>query len=194
VPFRRTVVVAHRWLGLGSSVFLAIIGLSGSAFLVPAPKPVQVFVERVHVTLLIPAAGNGIVIAATVAAVVLELSGLYLWWKRKVWTVRWRAGWRTAAEDLHHLTGAALLAVMLMLAATGLGRVLFPQVLSRAHVVVKATNDAHTGLKFPAPIKVIYVIGGLGFFVQGATGIVMWSRRGGRSTQPAPRPTPAAGG
>jgi uncharacterized iron-regulated membrane protein len=189
---RRTLVVAHRWAGLGSSVLLAVIGLTGVAFLFPAPASVRLFVEEFHVTLMIPRAGQAIVIAATTAAVLLEMSGLYLWWRRKVWTVRWRSGWRTAAEDLHHLTGAALLAVMLLLAGTGLGRVAIRQVLPASHLVVKATNYAHTGLKFPAPIRVVYAIGGVGFLVQGLTGVIMWSRRGGRAKPVAAgaRPSP----
>jgi len=189
---RRFVLVTHRWLGLGSSVVLAIVGLSGTAFLFPSPAPVKVFLEKFHMSLMIPGAGTGIVIAATVAAVLLECGGLYLWWQRKIWTVRWSAGWRVAAEDLHHFTGAAFLAIMLLLAATGVGRVAVRQVLPESHIVVKAMNHSHTGLKFPAPVRVIYGLGGVAFLLQGTTGVIMWSRRRDRSRKTPPLPAGAA--
>jgi uncharacterized iron-regulated membrane protein len=179
--FRRFVLVAHRWLGLGSSVLLAIIGLSGAAYLIPAFERYRPFLEELHMHLMIPGAGQGIVIAATIAAILLELGGLYLWWRRKVWTIRWRAGWRTVINNLHHATGVVMLAVMLLLAGTGLGRVLVRQVLPAYSIVVKATNVAHTGLAFPWPIQAIYVIGSLGFLVQGTTGVIMWWSRTSRS-------------
>jgi uncharacterized iron-regulated membrane protein len=178
---RRIVLVAHRWLGLGSVVLLAIIGVSGAAYLIPAFAGSRPFLERLHMHLLIPRAGQGIVIAATVAALLLELGGLYLWWNRKVWTIRWRAGWRTVVKDLHHASGVVMLAVMLLLAGTGVGRVMVRQVFPPYSFVVKATNYAHTGLAFPWPIQAVYVIGALGFLVQGTTGVIMWWPRGTRS-------------
>jgi uncharacterized iron-regulated membrane protein len=178
--FRRLVLVLHRWLGLGSALLLAVIGVSGAVFLLPAPGPTRVFLEKFHSTLMIPAAGQGIVIAATIAAVLLEFGGAYLWWKRKVWKVRWREGWRKASGDLHHLTGVALLPLMLLLAGTGVGRVAVRQVLPPNHVVVKATNYVHTGLRFPVPVRVAYGVGGLAFLLQGATGVIMWWPSGRR--------------
>ena len=191
---RRFVLVAHRWLGLGSCVLLAVIGASGAAYLIPAFERYRPFLERLHMHLMIPRAGQGIVIAASVAAMLLEAGGLYLWWKRKVWTIRWRAGWRTAVQDLHHVSGIVMLAVMLLLAATGVGRVLVRQVLPSYSFVVKATNYAHTGLAFPGPIQAIYVIGALGFLVQGTTGVIMWWPRGRRSRRTQTQAArPAAG-
>lgn len=191
---RRTFLVAHRWLGLGTSVLLTIIGVSGSAYLIPAFEPFHPFLERLHMYLMIPVAGQGIVIAVTVAAVLLELSGTYLWWNRKRWTIRWRAGWRTVVQDLHHLSGIAMLAIMLFLAGTGLGRVAVRQVLPEYSIVVRVTNSLHTGLRFPGPIRAVYVIGGLGFLVQGTTGVIMWWPRGGRSRRARTGAARAAGG
>ncbi len=182
---RRFVLVAHRWLGLSSCVLLAIIGVSGAAYLIPAFEGSRPFLERLHMHLMIPGAGQGIVIAATVAAVLLELGGLYLWWNRKRWTIRWRAGWRTVVQDLHHVSGVVMLAVMLLLSGTGVGRVVVRQVLPPNHFVVQATNFAHTGLRFPGPIQAVYVIGALGFLVQGTTGVIMWWQRRGRSRRTA---------
>jgi len=178
---RRFVLVAHRWLGLSSCVLLAIIGVSGAAYLIPAFERFRPFLERLHMHLLIPRVGQGIVIAATVSALLLESGGLYLWWRRKVWTIRWRAGWRTIVQDFHHVSGIVVLSVMLLLAGSGLARVVVRQVLPPNSFVVQATNYAHTGLAFPGPIQAIYVIGALGFLVQGITGVIMWWPRGSRS-------------
>jgi uncharacterized iron-regulated membrane protein len=186
---RQFVLVAHRWLGLGSCVLLAIIGASGAAYLIPAFDRYRPFLERLHMHLLIPRAGQGIVIAASVAAVLLEAGGVYLWWNRKLWTIRWRAGWRTAVQDIHHVSGIIMLAVMLLLAGTGVGRVAVRQVFPSRSFIVKATNYAHTGLAFPGPIQAIYVIGALGFLVQGTTGVIMWWPRGSRTRR---LPTEAA--
>ena len=178
----------HRWLGLGSGVLLAVIGLTGAAFLIPAPRSVRSILEELHVNLMIPGVGREVVIAATIAAVLLELSGLYLWWKRRRWIVRWRSGWRLAAYDLHNVIGAALLVVMLLLAGTGVGRVAVRQVFPPRHVVVTGTNAVHTGRRFPAPVKVVYALGGLGFLVEGLTGVVMWWPLRGRPSAEASLP------
>ena len=139
--------------------------------------------ERLHVDLMIPGVGAAIVIAATAAAVLLELSGLYLWWRRRTWTVRWRAGWRLAAYDLHNLIGAAMLAIMLLLAVTGVAGIAVRQVFPPWSVVVNGTYALHTGRPFPMPVKVLYGAGGVGFLVQGLTGVIMWwPVRGRRST------------
>lgn len=186
--FRRLMVNWHRWLGLGSSVLLAAIGLTGSLFLIPAPGSVRAILEELHVNLMIPGVGREIVIAATVIAVLLELGGLYLWWKRRSWIVRWRLGWRLAAHDLHNVIGAALFVVMLLLAGTALARVAFRPLFPPSNIMVKANNALHTGLRFPAPVKVVYAIGGLGFLVQGLTGVVMWWPVRGRPSTEASRP------
>ena len=190
-PLRRLLVVWHRWLGLGSSVLLAVAGLTGAAFYIPAPKSVREVVEHLHVNLMIPGVGAWIVIAATVVAVILELSGLYLWWPRRSWKVRWRSGWRLAAYDLHNLLGVALLAVMLFLAGTALGRVAVRPVFPPSSIIVKGTNALHTGLRFPWPIQVVYAVGSLGFLVQGITGVAMWWPQRGR---PSSRPGLSGGG
>ena len=178
---RRFIISCHRWLGLGSSVLLSVIGLSGAAFLVPAPPYVRPLLDELHVTLMIPGAGKWIVLAASAAAVFLELSGLYLWWRRKSWTIRWRSGWRLAANDLHHVVGAILLALMLLLAVTALGRIALRPFVPPSSIVLKANSALHTGLRFPAPVKVVYAIGGFGFLVQGVTGVLMWWPVRGRS-------------
>jgi len=167
-------VITHRWMGLGSGVLLAAIGLTGTLFLLPGPTWFREMLEELHVHLMIPVIGREVVIVATAVAVLLELGGLYLWWKRGSWSIRWRAGWRLLSYDLHNVIGAGLLVIMLLLAVTGVARVAVRQVWPNSSVIVKGTNVLHTGLRFPAPIQVIYAIGGMGFLVQGVTGVVMW--------------------
>jgi uncharacterized iron-regulated membrane protein len=57
-------------------------------------------------------------------AIVLIVSGIYLWWPRNrpggVITIRWQPGRRALWRDLHAVTGAYVGAVMLLLAVTGM--------------------------------------------------------------------------
>jgi uncharacterized iron-regulated membrane protein len=57
-------------------------------------------------------------------AIVLIISGIYLWWPRNrpggVATIRWRPGHRALWRDLHAVTGAYVGVVMLLLAVSGM--------------------------------------------------------------------------
>ncbi len=57
-------------------------------------------------------------------AIVLIISGIYLWWPRDrpggVATIRWQPGRRALWRDLHAVTGAYVGVVMLLLAVTGM--------------------------------------------------------------------------
>jgi uncharacterized iron-regulated membrane protein len=188
-PVRRLLMNWHRWLGLGSGVVLALLGLTGVAFYLPVPAGGRHIIEELHVNLMIPTGGREIVVGLSVIAILLELTGLYLWWwRRRIWRVRWRSGWRLAANDLHNVVGAALFVVMLLLAGTAVGRVAVRQVFPEGSVVVKGTNALHTGLRFPAPVKLVYALGGLGFLAQGLTGVMMWWPVRGRTSANASRP------
>lgn len=99
----------------------------------------------------------------------LQLGGVWLWWKRKSFAVRLSAGWRRAVIDLHHSAGALCLVLMLVLAVTGVGMTLFAPGPERRMFV-----DLHTARQYALPVKVLYALGSLGFLVQGVTGVLMW--------------------
>lgn len=176
--FRQLVLVTHRWLGLGSSLVLFVLGITG-AFLVRPGLPFNRVAGILHETfgfqkLGIGPVGRWIIVIATASAVLLEVGGIFLWWKRKVLRVRVGQGLRKGLIDLHHVAGTVGLPLMLLLAVSGLGMRFFngkqyPEI----RTVVKAVHTART---FPMPIQMVYVAGSAGFVVQGVTGIVMWWR------------------
>ena len=72
-----------------------------------------------HETLLAGKVGNVVVGIATVMALVLVLSGLVVWWPRKLWRMRIGASWKRVVFDLHHLLGVSTAIVLLFISASG---------------------------------------------------------------------------
>lgn len=172
MTFRETIVWSHRWIGLVFSVVLAIAGGTGAIMVWELNHFIARAAARLHQDLAMGSVGNWIVIVATMGGVVLQVSGLYLWWKRRALRVRWSSGWRRMLFDLHHAAGVIGFPLMLLLAVTAL-------VMTFGHssldVDARLLNKAlHTGREFAWPIKVVYTAGTAGFVLQGLTGIVMW--------------------
>lgn len=175
---RRFVLLTHRWVGLSTSLVLAIAGMTGAVLALPGPDLIRRAASLLHETLALGRIGNVIVLTATGTAVVLQLGGVWLWWKRKSIAVRVSAGWRRLVIDLHHSAGALGLVLMLLVAATGVGMTILAPGPARAMFV-----DLHTAREYALPVKLLYAVGSLGFLVQGVTGVLMWWR-----PRPAPRP------
>ena len=169
---RSIILVTHRWLGLSSSLVLAIVGVTGAVLVFPGTSPLKGIAGPLHERLGMGQFGWWIVVIVTIAAVFLELGGLYLWWKRKSIWVRMRSGWRPALFDLHHAVGLLSLPLMLLLAVSGVGMAFVtPQNQPQLRRVI---FDFHTTRGFSTLIKVVYAIGTMGFMVQGVTGVAMW--------------------
>lgn len=73
----------------------------------------------VHVKLVTFPDGNQIVVIATICLLVLSVSGLILWWPRKIFGIR-RGSLPRINNDLHRSLGFWSSAAMLMFAVTGL--------------------------------------------------------------------------
>lgn len=175
---RRWMLLAHRWLGLGSAVVQVTAGATGVALLFhlgPAlGEPVALF----HEALLAGEPGRWIVFAATVAALILQATGLWLWWPPQPLRLRTDRGWWRFGYDLHNLSGIVTLPMTVLLAGTGVGRVLFevmppPEALQIVHRVV---GRLHSAGDFPVAIKVLYAVGSAAFVAQGITGVMVWWR------------------
>jgi uncharacterized iron-regulated membrane protein len=170
--FRSFVLITHRWLGLTSSVVLSIVGLTGAILIWPVTSLLKRVAGPLHERLAMGRVGWWLVVLATVIAVLLELGGLVLWWKRKTIAVRIRSGWRQGLFDLHHAAGILGLPLMLLLAVSGVGMAF---VTPTSHPALRRVIfDWHTTRGFPTPVKLLYTIGTTGFLVQGVTGVVMW--------------------
>ena len=168
MTLRNLTVVAHRWLGLATSIVVVAAGLSGALLVWPIGRGMASW----HTNLGLGRAGALIVLVGTWIAVALIASGLYLWWKSRTLRVRTRAGWRAFVIDLHYSLGALTLLITLLIAATGALRPILPQ--SQLHHVV---TRLHLSAGFPAPIKMVYTIGSIAVAVQGLTGILMWASK-----------------
>lgn len=83
-----------------------------------------------HVQLMTGRVGSAIVGAVTAIALLLVISGIYLWWADKQWRINWSASWKRIVFDLHHTLGIA--ASLVLLAITGSGVVMHYRTLDDA--------------------------------------------------------------
>lgn len=174
---RRAVLLSHRWMGLPASVFLAVAGLTGVIMMWMEGGIVRRIAGRLHESLGVGRPGHFVMFAVCLAAILIEVGGIVLWWKRKQMTVSRNAGWARAAADLHHPSGIVLAAPMILLAATAaamfvMGGRDFPYPAFRRAVV-----ELHGGGQYGLAVKFVYTAASLAFAVQGATGVVMWWRQ-----------------
>ena len=88
-----------------------------------APTPAAKFIRNVHLLhtrLLGGNAGRTLVAIATLAAFVLVLSGVFIWWREKLWRVNMQASWKRINFDLHHSLGIFSSVVLLVITGTGI--------------------------------------------------------------------------
>lgn len=176
--WRAFCLVSHRWLGLAASLVLAVVGLTGALMVWRVDAWWTRAAGRLHESLALGRPGAWVVYAATWAALVLQATGVFLWWRRKVLRVRSGAGWKTALSDVHHVAGIAGLVPMLVLAATA---AVMSAVTPEAYPTLRPmAKFLHTGEKFGTVVKVIYALASLGFLAQGLSGVVMWWPRRAR--------------
>jgi uncharacterized iron-regulated membrane protein len=183
VTQRLVMLAVHRWAGLGASSVLSVAGLTGAVMVWPWEFRGRGAIGRIHETLGLHSVGAWTVWLAAGLAIVLQLTGLFLWWRRKVWFVRSGHGWRRTIFDIHHAAGFVLAPLMLVLAITAIGQPVVRAIASgesrrSMHAVVA---KFHTARGFPAPVKVLYTLGSMGFLLQGVTGVSMWWRSNKRA-------------
>ncbi|MEP6620836.1 MAG: PepSY-associated TM helix domain-containing protein [bacterium] len=75
--------------------------------------------HRLHTDLMVGAVGSELIGIATIAALLLVITGMYLWWAEKLWRIRWSASWKRIAYDLHHSLGIIASLVLLAITASG---------------------------------------------------------------------------
>lgn len=94
------------------------------AVLGPAPPPTPLILaatrlHQFHTSLLAGGTGRLVVGFVTIGALILVLSGLFLWWREKLWRIHWSASWKRIVFDLHHTFGAAAAIILLIITGTG---------------------------------------------------------------------------
>lgn len=178
MTLRAFLLWTHRWLGLVWSVLIIIAGVTGTLVLLPIPEPTFSLLIDWHIGLVAGHTGEWIVVAATVATVLLQAGGVYLWWPSKRLRLRRDRGWWRFAYDLHNVTGILGLPVMSLLALTAIGRVVFRVFPLPApyEVVSRVVARLHTAGGFPIVIQIVYGLFSLAFVVLGVTGVLVWWR------------------
>jgi uncharacterized iron-regulated membrane protein len=195
MQLRPFLVWSHRWLGLTNSVVLVLAGLTGALVVFPFPEEPRELLIEFHVNLFAGEFGRWVVVVASVVTLLLQAGGLWLWWPSRSLRLRTTRGWWRFTYDFHNLLGVVSLPMMAMLAATGVGRVVFEFVTmpDALRLLPRAVGLLHHGEPFPVPVRALYVLGGLAFVVQTVTGVLMWWRppaaaRGARLSPSAPSP------
>jgi uncharacterized iron-regulated membrane protein len=103
-----------------------------------------------HVTLMSGKVGGEIMAIATIVSLALVLSGIYLWWRDRIWRVLWSASWKRVVFDLHHQVGILAALVLVLITASGL--VIHYQTLNRlVYRLDSGTPDPILGQSAPAP-------------------------------------------
>src|SRR6185295_7982824 len=73
-----------------------------------------------HVSLMASKIGGEIVAIITISSFVLVLTGAIIWWRDKLWRVRWSASWKRILFDLHHSLGVFAALILVVIATSGL--------------------------------------------------------------------------
>lgn len=107
----------------GRPIEVTIDQYSGTIVHTPAePDSAVAFLREVHLLhtrLLGGAIGAIVVVSFTMAALVLVITGLVIWWRDKIWRVRLTASWKRINFDLHHTVGVFSAVIALLITATG---------------------------------------------------------------------------
>ena len=175
MSLRQFVLVTHRWMGLSSAAVLALLGATGVVLQwaedVVFLDAVRRYASALHERLALGPFGYWVVVVTTAIAVLLEFGGIVLWWKRKTLTWRRGAGWWRVCYDLHHVVGAVLLPLMVVIAVAGVALAFVPA--NDAPELYRLMARLHKG-HYPFPVNALYSIASLGFVAQGLTGVLMW--------------------
>jgi len=108
------------------------------------------YLSSLHTSLLLTnrSLGRGIVGWANVALLVISVTGLVLWWRRKLFVPGTSGGWRRVNLDLHHVSGVYALILVVVIGGTGV-MLSFPAAVNPA---VWAVTGAPAPVTLPKPI------------------------------------------
>ena len=76
-------------------------------------------IHRFHTSLLAGTRGRLVVAFVTLSALILVLIGIVLWWRDKLWRIRWSASWKRIVFDVHHALGLVAAIVLVIVTGTG---------------------------------------------------------------------------
>jgi uncharacterized iron-regulated membrane protein len=118
---------------------------------VTAPTRLQAIVRRIHqfhTSFLAGSTGNAVVALLTLSSLVLVLTGLIIWWRDRLWRIRWSASWKRVIFDLHHALGVFAAVILVFITGTGVwmgySRQIDPLVLALNRTPVPAGRPKQT--------------------------------------------------
>jgi uncharacterized iron-regulated membrane protein len=76
-------------------------------------------IHQFHTRLLIGDKGEKITTVGALLLIVLSITGIYLWWNRRSFGIKWHAPWRRVNYDAHYAFGFFGLVPWIVLGATG---------------------------------------------------------------------------
>lgn len=134
----------RAWVGTirGGQVFVdpysgAVLGKrTGSEF----ARTLPALLHALHTSLMKEGVGSTVVALVTLAALLLTLTGVVIWWRDNRWQVRWSASWKRIVFDLHHSLG--IMASLVLFIVTASGMALHYEVAGRMIAKLDATPRA----------------------------------------------------
>ena len=97
----------------------SIIGVREARF--ASLENLTLVMRRLHTSLVLGRKGTLLVVLATAQSLLLALTGIWLWWRKKHWQFRaWRGPWFRISWDLHSASGIWFLIPVLSMVVTGL--------------------------------------------------------------------------
>ena len=87
-----------------------------------APKGVELVVRglhQLHTSLLAGRTGNTLVSITALSSLILVVTGVVIWWRGRLWRIRWSASWKRIVFDLHHSLGVIAALVLVVVCGTG---------------------------------------------------------------------------
>jgi uncharacterized iron-regulated membrane protein len=106
------------------------------------------YVHQLHTHLLLGRKGDPFVAYGTLCLMFLLLSGLYLWWQRKLLTMQTAGSFRRINFDLHNISGFYSLLFLLVVVFTGL-MMSFPTLYPVVHKIAGASEDEPDEVDLP---------------------------------------------
>ncbi len=79
----------------------------------------QLHIRLVHIRIGNTDVGKWLVEIAGLEMLVLIPTGLILWWRKKQWSINWKASWKRINWDLHNIIGIYVGIVLLLATVTG---------------------------------------------------------------------------
>ncbi|MEP6733737.1 MAG: PepSY-associated TM helix domain-containing protein [bacterium] len=141
---------AYSFQAAGTNVFVdpytgRVLGTrEGQDFNRTLPRRLHVL----HVSLLADEIGKEVVGIVTIAALLLVITGAIIWWRDKLWRIRWSASWKRIVFDIHHSLG--IIASLVLFAITLSGMVIHYEPLGDAILKLDAAPRTPTPKQPPA--------------------------------------------